>query len=133
MFRHGPPESPLDRLAGALLAGLFVALTLGLLPFAIAIFTQPVWYTVPRSSSRLFVVYVPWWLALTGASVVAGFILGSGRAIELLGHLWGTYQPRNPRLTAGLWAGVAIVGVSVFATAFPWPQFVRWFGWTAGH
>jgi hypothetical protein len=127
IFRHGPPGSVLDRLAGSLLAGLFVGITLILLPLVVASFSFTARITILRNAESAAIPFAVWCVALSACAMIMGLQLGSGRTIELLGHLWGTYEPKNRVLTSRLWAGIAISACITFAIAFPWARLIRVF------
>jgi hypothetical protein len=111
----------LDRIAGSLIALVFVALTILLLPLFIAAYvgwkTVPFFFLPPGSYTAPFF----FWLAvLSVTAAIWGAQLGSLRTLEMLAHLWGTEQPPNRALTERLWFGIITAGFVTFLFAFPW-------------
>jgi len=95
-----------DRAATSLLAAMLSALMVALVPIGGLIATQGqgvmflgLYASVPQWG--LPVVFVP---------TIAGFVLGSERAMSLFGHLWLTERPRNVLLTSLLWAVLILSG-----------------------
>jgi hypothetical protein len=122
-FRHPEASSILDRIAGALIALIFVALTILLLPLLVAAFgawkvhgyssVPPGSYTGP---------FFFWLAVVSNTAAIWGAQLGSLRTLEMLAHLWGTEQPANPGLTNRLWLGIAVSGLVTFLFALPWER-----------
>jgi hypothetical protein len=117
-FEYPGPTSLADRVAGALIAFVFVGVTIILVPIAIGWYVRPRWvYHASGLYSKAFFV---WLIALSVAAAVWGARLGSLRTVEMLGHLWGTGMPKDSRLTEKLWAMTLITACVTFAFVFPW-------------
>jgi len=117
-FEYPGPSSVLDRVAGAVMAFLFVGVTNIALALAVSTYFRPrhrLW-----SSELYFKAFLLWLLALSLAAAVWGARLGSLRTVEMLGHLWGTGMPRDDRLTEKLWGVILITACVTVAFVFPW-------------
>lgn len=68
------------------------------------------------SGRGFYVLYRGFYIWATSLAVLAfvcGLIVGPKRMASLFGHLWGTEEPRNMRVSGALWLSVAaIVGIS---------------------
>ena len=86
--------------------GLSVAITLGLLPVALAVIGIGKW------GGLLYLFYTTWaFKTIVIISAIAGFILGIDKSTTLLGHFWYTERPRNNKISFGLWVGVILVAL----------------------
>ena len=102
------PSSLLDRVVAALIGSISVGLTVVAIPLWIwASFWGVRFYT----TSNVITGVLAWVCIVTISTAVVSFVLGSGRTIDLLSHLWQTGQPPNPGLTAKLWMG--LIGLAV--------------------
>ena len=129
VFRHDGPTSFLDCIAGAIIGAFFVGITVLLIPFVLAAHSWSHGMGLfSFMNSHYALPFFLWCSVVTAVAFLAGLILGSGRTIELLGHLWGTYEPRSTEFTFKLWSGIAISALIPFALVFPWMKLLRGFG-----
>ena len=101
------------RVLGALVALLVVGVVCFILPAwaQIQFFVPRLWSTFSDDAAHM--VWQLWWIGALLAAMIAGFSIGAGRTVELLGYLWLTATPPNRRLTRRLWA---ILGVMAAVT-----------------
>ena len=114
-FRHEGPTSILDRIFGAVVAFVFVAITLVLLPLYLAV---KLWFPTHAQFKVYFAL--PFWIwvsALSIGSAAVGAMHGTLRAIEFLAHMWGTEQPPDRRLTEQIWGVVIAAALLTFLLA----------------
>ncbi len=102
-----------DRLAAAVMSAIVVGL------MAIVLSTFVIFQRKRRLETlfQLYGTFPAWGSAVVLFAFAAGFVLGTERVTELLGHLWYTSEPRRPEITLTLWAvlvGVAVAGYLIF-------------------
>jgi len=106
-----------------ILGALIVFLTVGVVSFFLPIWLQLEFYLPypwvlfisSQSNPAVFLAWQLWCAASATAALVAGFVIGAGRTVELLGHLWLTAKPWDYRLTHLLWL---VLGTMAAVTYF---------------
>ena len=118
------PTGVWDRIFGALLAFVLVALTLSLLPLALILkthFTHP--YFIFKSSSYIFTIVFFIWVGFVSLlSFCYGALFGTTSVIIMLSHLWGTSS--DLELTHRVWAIVIICGLITLSFFVNWGYFL---------
>ena len=113
------------RVLGAVVALLVVGTLCFVLPAWVQIqfYVPLLWSTFSAGDvhDAAHVAWQLWWIGASVAAMGAGFAMGAGRTVELLGYLWLTATPPNRRLTRRLWgilgamAAVTYVLVGIIA------------------
>ncbi len=113
-----------DRIFGALLAFVLVALTLSLLPVALILkthFTHP--YFILKFSSQFFTIVFFIWVGFVSLlSLCYGAVFGTTSVIIMLSHLWGTSS--DLELTYRVWTIVIICGLITLSFFVNWGYFL---------
>jgi len=98
-----------DRLIAGFLFAFFVGITAICVPIGLVMLTR-------GKAVQLLVLFKGfsvWESGILATAAVLGIVLGIDRSAELLGHLWGTEEPRRTELTVGLWVFfIAIASLS---------------------
>ena len=125
LYDHELNESLGMRALGALVALLVVGVLCFLLPAwaQIQFYIPLLWSTFSVGSvhDAAHALWQLWLIGALAAATLAGFAIGAGRTIDLLGYLWLTAKPPNRRLTRRLWfilgamAAVTYVLVGIIA------------------
>ena len=125
LYDHELNESLGMRMLGALVAFLVVGVFCFLLPAwaQIQFYIPRLWTTFSAGSvhDAARIVWQLWSIGVLAAAMGAGFAVGAGRTVELLGYLWLTAKPPNRGLTRRLWvvlgamAAVTYVLVGIIA------------------
>ena len=118
LYDHELNESFGMRVLGALVALLVVGVLCFLLPAwaQIQFYVPLLWstFSVGKVHNAANALWQMWWIGALAAALVAGFAIGGGRTIELLGYLWMTAKPPNRRLTRWLWTILGVMAVVTY-------------------
>lgn len=118
VFDDGP-TGILDRIFGAIFAFVMVAITLILLPLAIALkshFVGP--YFIFKVGHVFSIVFLLWVGFVSILSLVYGALFGTTSVIIMLSHLWGTSS--DSELTHRVWMIVIVCALITFSLVFNW-------------
>jgi len=95
-----------------LIAGALSALAMGVTAIAVPVVMLIVSRGRVFEFGNVFVGFHIWAISVVVLAGLLGICTGSKRAVELLGHLWGTAQPRNLGLTLLLWGVIVAIGLT---------------------
>ena len=98
-------ETLTDHLVAGILAALAMFATCAIAPIIVAMHA----HGGGRRFFELFHGFYFWAGALTVIAFVWGLVVGPTRIASVFGHLWGTEDPPNRRVSWALWAGVVVV------------------------
>ena len=104
-----PKISLADRLIAGFLCTFFAGITAICVPIGLALITRG----KAIQLLGLFKGFPVWESTLLAIAAIMGFALGPDRSMKLLGHLWGTEQPRRTEITIGLW--IFFISVALFS------------------
>jgi len=109
-----------DRIFGALLAFVLVAITLSLLPIALIFKTHSYHpYFLFNFSRHLYsIVFFVWIGFVSFLSLLYGALFGTTSVIIMLSHLWGTSS--DLELTHRVWAIAIICGLITLSFFVNW-------------
>jgi len=114
------PTGIWDRIIGALLAFVLVALTLSLLPIALIFKTHSSHpYFLFKFSRHLYsIVFFVWVGFVSLLSLLYGALFGTTSVISMLSHLWGTSS--DCAQTYRVWAIAIICGLITLSFFVNW-------------
>ncbi|HSI44528.1 MAG TPA: hypothetical protein VK949_09315 [Methylotenera sp.] len=125
IFDDGP-TGILDRIFGAVFAFVMVAITLILIPVAIALKTHFVGPHFMFKVGHVFSITFFLWIGFVSIiSLVYGALFGTTSVIIMLGHLWGTST--DPELTHRVWLILIVCGLITFGLVLNWDYLMAHF------
>jgi hypothetical protein len=101
------PPTLLERIAGAVVLSVAIGITYALIMFALGGLSSGRFMRQYNSFYYLGLAIPP----IVLASMVAGFVIGIGRSVLLLSHMWGTATKKNANITMIIWLTLFAVGV----------------------
>ena len=103
------PTSIWDRIFGALLAFVLVAITLSILPIALLLKTHSHSFFLLKAERVYSLIFLTWIGVVSFLSLCYGALFGTTSVIIMLSHLWGTSA--DLELSHRVWTIAIICGL----------------------
>lgn len=98
-------ESVVDHRVAGVLSAVAMLITAALAPIAVAVHS----FGSGRKAFELYHGFYIWASALAVTAFIGGVVFGPKRMASVFGHLWGTEEPPNQRVSGALWLAVAAI------------------------